>query len=260
MILCVDVGNTNIVCVLYNDKQESVWQCRLPTSDVVHSDILPSIFGEYDIEYCVFSSVVAHIHIVFAKWCKNKKIEFICIKSYLDIGFVMNVDNPETVGIDRLLNLRGAKEKYSQKHTGHILVVDGGTATTYNLLTAGNIFLGGAITTGLNMMRDGLHEYTDALPYVDIILNPHLTGTHTTGAMQSGLFWGYIAQTNGMIEMFKQKYHDITVIGTGGMMNFCKDYVKSLDYYDDNLIIEGLLSVSEKILAESRIIKNNSSK
>ena len=153
------------------------------------------------------------------------------------LAFDMQVQTPETVGLDRLMNLRGARELYD----GALLVVDSGTAVTFDILSSKNAFMGGAIGAGMMMQRDALSDYTDALPKVDITSDISVIGDQTVSALQSGIFWGHIAQIEAMVQRIKAEYSEkLTVIGTGGIMNLCQPHIKGIDHFHSDLILSGL--------------------
>lgn len=228
-ILYIDVGNTDIVC------DDGVSVSRFSGADGV------AFLGTYqNITHIVFSSVVAHISDQIKDYAAQNNIECHHIHHHSQIGFVMDVNMPETVGLDRLVGLAGARKDYD----GALLVVDSGSAVTFDVLSGDNHFQGGAIGAGMMMQRDGLADYTDALPRVTLAGDISVIGKQTDAALQSGIYWGHIAQIEGMILRIKQAYPEaLTVIGTGGIMNLCAKDIKYIDYFAPNLILSGLKAI-----------------
>ncbi|MEM6602692.1 MAG: type III pantothenate kinase [Pseudomonadota bacterium] len=234
--LLIDIGNSTIDYLRCSDGKRFTY--------AHHDQALDEILSQHVHEEIVFCSVVRHLSDRLVALCETQSRTYLHINSYHKIGFGMQVDHPDQVGIDRLVSLKGARQKYK----GNLLVIDAGTATTFDLLDKDDNFLGGAITAGLGMMRDMLYEKTDALPYVALEKPATPIGINTDMAMKSGLYWGYIGLLHMMIRKYKHIFaRDLTVLASGGVMSLLRDELKEdIDGYDDMLIFEGLNYLSCK--------------
>ena len=147
------------------------------------------------------------------------------------------VDTGTQVGPDRLVNTAGAFDR----HGGDLVVVDFGTATTFDVVAEDGAYVGGVIAPGVNLSLEALHQAAAALPHVDISKPQAVIGTNTVACMQSGVFWGYIGLINGLCDRIKGEYdRPMKVVGTGGLAPLFSSGHALFDVIEDDLTMHGL--------------------
>jgi type III pantothenate kinase len=156
-------------------------------------------------------------------------------------GLEVAIDNPKEAGADRLVNAVGALGYPSP--TGRYIVVDFGTATTFDLVEAPNRYLGGAITIGPQTAADALAQRTAKLPRIDLVPPQRAVGKNTLEALRSGLVLGYAALVEGMVRRFKEEAGEALVIATGGFAETLRPICPSFDLVDEDLTLKGLLRI-----------------
>src|SRR6185437_1940850 len=204
MLLVVDAGNTNIVFAV-NDGREwrGTWRIRTEaqrTSDeygvwlcalLAHVGVKPA-----DIAAAVIGAVVPAALYHLRKLCRDWfEVEPLIARSELDWGFAIKVDNPAEVGADRLLNALAGHRIYG----GPLIVIDFGTATTFDVVDGEGAYLGGAIAPGINLSISALHAAAARLPRIGIGRPQAVIGRNTIAAMQSGIYWGYVGLIEGVL-------------------------------------------------------------
>jgi type III pantothenate kinase len=231
MLLAVDIGNTNIVLGLFKkDKLISKHRILSDRSACV------KVAGRPDA--AVISSVVPHLtKIVSADIKKRYRVKPVII-SWRDIRDIrIALKNKGSIGIDRLVNAEAVKKLYGTP----AVVIDFGTATTFCALDKEGRYLGGAITSGLAISRDILHERTAKLPFISIVKPSRAIGRNTLEAMRSGLFYGYVDMVEGMIKRFKEQLGSrARVIATGGLSGIIASGTDKIDVVDTDLTLKGL--------------------
>src|SRR3989339_1216274 len=232
MILTVDVGNTNIVYGLYKGPSlVSSW--RTATSPY----IFPKIMG--NISKVIIASVVPAID---RKLAKDVKKHFHLVPRFItaaDIPLIkVKLSDKKAIGADRVVNALAAYTLYNKP----ALIIDFGTATTFDYVSAKGEYLGGAIAPGITLARDTLHQRTAKLPSVPIAPPKRVVGRSTTEALQSGLVFGYVAMVEGMVWRIKKemKAAKATVIATGGLAKLICKYTPVVDIIDSDLTLKGL--------------------
>jgi type III pantothenate kinase len=154
------------------------------------------------------------------------------------LGIGINVDRPDAVGADRLVNAVAAHERYK----GALIVVDFGTATTFDVVAENGDYEGGVIAPGVNLSAEALHDAAAMLPRVAFHRTQQVIGKDTVPAMQSGMFWGYVGLTEGLIARIKAEYGtSMTVIATGGLASVFHRQISVIDHADPDLTIRGLM-------------------
>jgi len=139
-----------------------------------------------------------------------------------------------------LVNALGAMQTY----TGAMIIIDSGTATTFDVVSGDGVFEGGIIAPGINLSVRALHEAAAQLPRIAIVKPDRVIGKSTVEAMQSGIFWGYIGLIDGLVTQIKKEDpREFTVIGTGGVASLFEGSSTTIDHYDQNLTINGLLEI-----------------
>lgn len=250
MLLAIDVGNTNTVFGLH-DGQSWVAQWRSATdstktaddyavwlTQLCRMDGIP--FG--DLDACIISSVVPQARFNFRNLARRYlDIEPMFIgESSVELGVPIRISRPEQVGADRLVNAVGAHAQ----HKGALIVVDSGTATTFDIVGADGGFEGGIISPGINLSMRALHDAAASLPRIAIQRPPQVIGQDTVSAMQSGIFLGYLDLIDGLIRRIKAEYTEpMTVIGTGGVASLFEGESEEIDIYDPDVTIRGLLEI-----------------
>ena len=159
------------------------------------------------------------------------------------VGAPARIDKPSEAGADRLVNAVGAHLTYP----GDLIVIDSGTATTFDVVAADGAFEGGIIAPGGNLSLQALHEAAAMLPRIAIQKPAHVIGKDTVSNMQSGVFWGYIALIEGLVARIKAEWgRPMTVIGTGGVVSLFEGATDSIDHFDPDLTLRGLLEIHRR--------------
>jgi type III pantothenate kinase len=255
-LLVVDVGNTNIVLGIYRgDELVSSW--RLATARDRTADeygILASqlIGKNYDgtLEGAIVSSVVPPLNSAM-RWMVEKYfgIDPLFVEPGVKTGIAIHVDNPQEVGADRIVNCVAAYERYG----GPTVIVDFGTATTFDLVTADAQYVGGVIAPGLNISAEALFARAARLPRVDIKRPPNVVGTNTVVNMQSGLYYGYLGLVDGILARIREEVSGIKrVIATGGLAELFIEDSQYIDEIVPELTLEGLKIIYDRNRAPRR--------
>ncbi len=234
MLLAIDVGNTSTSFGVFKGiKLVKRWVCK--TTALKTLDLKQYRAYEVDI-----ASVVHDADIVLKKKLPHAK--FITAKGIKSLKITIHGD----VGADRAVNAFAAKELYSCP----AIVVDFGTATTFDVISKDGKYIGGAIVPGIRMAADALHENTSKLPRINILKPKKLIGNSTVEAMRSGVFYGYIALVEGMINRFKSEMKNpksnLSVIATGGFAKFIGKYSQGIDIIDQDLTLKGISLLCQK--------------
>jgi type III pantothenate kinase len=246
MILALDVGNTNITIGLFDGSTLTRnWRLRTvhdQTSDewgILLRNLLS--IGDLrlaDVDGIIISSVVPPLDSTLAAMSRHyfdREPQFVTYKT--DTGLKILYDNPREVGADRIVNSVAAFHRYG----GPCIVVDLGTAITFDAITGNAEYLGGVICPGIGMSVQGLFSRTARLPLVDFREPESLIGSNTVGSMQSGLYYGVIGMIDGIVErMVKQLGPDTKTIATGGQSELIIAGSQHLKHANPDLTLEGL--------------------
>ncbi len=253
MILVIDVGNTNITFGVYADKKLKATfriTTKSPrTSDefgVLLKDML-SIHGieMADIEGTIIASVVSSVmHSLTGSIKRYLGHNPILIGPGVKTGLKVMTENPRGIGADRIVDAVAAYEKYGAP----ILVIDFGTATTYDLVGEGGRFQAGITAPGVRISAEALSDNTDMLPMVEIKKPKSILAQETVSSMQAGIFYGQIGQTEYIIKKVKEEsgYENLKVVATGGLGRIISEETDSIDVYDSFLTLDGLYIIYEK--------------
>jgi type III pantothenate kinase len=195
---------------------------------------------------CIISSVVPQSIFNLRNLSRRYlNVEPLIIGENADLGIDVRIDKPSEAGADRLVNAIGAHIVYP----GPLVVIDSGTATTFDIVAADGGFEGGIIAPGINLSMQALHDAAAKLPRI-AIQRPErnrVVGTDTVTAMQSGVFWGYISLIEGLISKIKaERGEHLTVVATGGVVSLFEDATTMIDHYDPDLTIRGLLEIHRR--------------
>lgn len=256
MLLAVDVGNTNIVFGLYEGSEERAsWRLsttRTRTADEYALALLPLMnmagFKAEDIQYAIVSSVVPQV----ARPLRRLLGEIVDCKTVfvgddIEVPIEVRLANPAEAGADRLVNAFAAHKAYD----GHLIVIDFGTATTFDVVDASGAFCGGVIAPGINLSLDALHQAAAKLPRISIELPKRVIGDSTVAAMQSGVYWGYVAMIEGMVERIRAEYgRPMRTIATGGLAPLFAGATGVIEHVDADLTMAGLIELHRVALLE----------
>ncbi|MCB9678455.1 MAG: type III pantothenate kinase [Alphaproteobacteria bacterium] len=245
MLLVIDVGNTNTVLGLM-DGLEVKRTFRISTTQRTTDELgvlMLQLFqlgglGPDDIQGAICSSVVPSVLFTIQKAVRRYlDVELLVVGRKLKTGIRIRTDNPREVGADRIVNSVAALERWG----GPIIVVDFGTATTFDCVTAKGDYIGGAIAPGFKISEEALFSKTAQLPRVEVAKPPSAIGSNTIHAMQSGLFWGYVGLVDSLAERCRAELApDARVVATGGMSNLLAAESKTIDEVDAWLTLRGL--------------------
>lgn len=250
MLLVIDVGNSNIVFGLFDNKDKLIGQWRMLTHPIKTADeyfiffkLLLASEEKIDlrnIKKCLLSSVVPdasfHIELFIEKYLSIDKL-FIIGRTELDFGIKISVDNPSEVGADRIVNSLAAYHKYK----ADLIVIDFGTATTFDVVTKNGEYIGGVISPGINLSLKALERATAKLPMVEIRKGDKVIGKNTISAIESGIFYGYLGLIEGIIDRIKKEYvGEMIVIATGGLANLFFNNTDSINFLEEDLNIIGM--------------------
>src|SRR5580698_2000970 len=223
MLLAIEQGNTNTLFAVHDGK-DWIAQWRSATHSTRTADEyavwLSQLLGMAGLQFgvfdgCTISTVVPQSIFNLRNLARRYlKVEPLVIGENVDLGIEVRIDKPSEAGADRLVNAIGAHSLYE----GPLLIVDSGTATTFDLVAADGAFEGGAIAPGINLSMQALHNAAARLPRVAIQKPAHVVGKGTVEAMQAGVFWGYVGLIEGLTERIRGEYGEpLTVIATGGV-------------------------------------------
>ncbi len=224
MLLAIDVGNTNTVFAL-NDGTRFLaeWRCNtesVRTADqyfvwlselMRHKGLDPSAITDVVISNTA-PATLFNLRVLCDRYFESRPL--VVGKPDCKLPIDIRVDNPAEVGADRLVNTIAAYDRYG----GELIVVDFGTATTFDVVAHDGAYIGGAIAPGINLSLDALHAAAAHLPRIDVTMPPQVLGRNTVHCMQSGIYWGYVGLIEGIASRIsKERGQDMKVIGTGGL-------------------------------------------
>lgn len=249
LLLAIDVGNTNTVFALYRERralgQWRISTVRERTADEYAAALTQLMalkgFGQQDVAAAVIASVVPQALPPLKSMCQQF---FDCtarvVGENLGVGIQIAVDNPREVGADRLVNAVAAHGRYG----GPLIVVDFGTATTFDVVDRDGRYSGGVIATGINLSLEALHRAAAKLPRIAVERPPSVIGSSTVTAMQSGVYWGYVSMVEGMVMRIKAEFGEpMKVIATGGLAGLFAGATDVIEHVDRDLTMAGLVEL-----------------
>jgi type III pantothenate kinase len=245
-LLAIDIGNTNIVLGVYKGE-DLVAYWRMSTSPHRMPDelavMITSFFANrglsfHEIDDGILSCVVPPLLPVFEEFCERYMgVEPLIVEPGTKTGMRILYDNPQEVGADRIVNAVAAKALYGTP----LIVIDFGTATTFDVISKEGDYLGGAISPGVNVAGEALVQRTAKLPRVELVVPPRAIGRNTVSSMQSGIMYGYISLVEGMVARIKKELGDSSrVIATGGLADHVARHTSAIETVDHNLTLTGL--------------------
>ena len=250
MLLAIDVGNTNTVFGIHDGKDwVNQWRSATDPTKTAddHAAWLWRLADMHDVDMkqingCVISTVVPQAVFNFRNLARrylNVEPMFIGDPN-LKMGIEIRIKRPEQVGADRIVSALGAHRTYP----GNLIVIDSGTATTFDVVAEDGGFEGGIISPGINLSMKALHDAAAQLPRIAIQRPPCVIGQDTVTAMQSGVFWGYIDLIDGLVKRIKEEYgKPMQVVATGGVASLFEGASETIDHYDQDILIRGLLEI-----------------
>lgn len=255
MLLAIDVGNSNIVIGIFDgDTLLGDWRIRTvrKSTEDEFSLKLTGFFSNSGIDIkkitkTIISSVVPPVAGFLNNFCLKYLLHapvFVTAESVKGLMPIL-YNNPSEVGADRIVNSIAAYAKYPES----LIVIDFGTATTFDVISARGEYLGGAISPGIIVASDALFTMTSKLPKVELFEKPTtVIGKDTVESLKSGIIFGYAGLVNGIVEKIKHEMDtNPKVIATGGLSGLMKDTAESIELVEPSLTLEGLLLISKAI-------------
>ena len=252
MLLAIDSGNTNTVFAVFDDDGavKGEWRASTDTNRTadefgVWLTQLMELEGveRSHIKAAIVATVVPATYFSLKTLCRKY---FGCEPLLVggpgvELGLQVRVDHPEEVGADRLVNAVAANERYG----GPMIILDFGTATTFDVVDAEGNYTGGVIAPGINLSLEALHMAAAKLPRVAIGRPKGVVGKGTVTAMQSGIYWGYISMIEGLVARIQEEQGgaDFTVIATGGLASLFAEATDVIHHVDADLTLRGLLAI-----------------
>lgn len=256
MLLAIDIGNTHTVFgVFKGDVLKADWRVSSSTQrteDEVGAQLVQFLQGggiePSAIRSIGISSVVPNLTDIFSHMSqKYFRTSPVIIGSHLNLGFAIRYTDPSAVGADRLCNAVAGFAKYG----GPLIIVDFGTATTYDVIAANGDYLGGVIAAGIETSAADLHRRAAKLPKVELHLPKQLVATDTVASMQAGILYGAIDSLEGMIRRLQQEIQsgekqEARVIATGGFSTFMSRHTRILSATEPTLVLDGVRLIVER--------------
>ncbi|WP_164670640.1 type III pantothenate kinase [Virgibacillus doumboii] len=258
MIFVLDVGNTNTVLGVFKEDK-LIYEWRIKTDRYKTEDefgmLMKSLLDHEgisltDIDGIIISSVVPPIMFALEKMCSKYvgREPLIIGKETVHTYLRMAYPNPKEIGADRIVNAVGAIEEYNAP----LVIIDFGTATTYCYINEKKEYQGGLITPGIHISMEALYSKASKLPKIEIQAPENVIGSSTVEAMQSGVFYGYVGQVDGIVKRMKaDMQQEPKVIATGGLAALISEASETIDHVDKHLTLKGLYLIYQKNINES---------
>jgi len=253
MLLAIDAGNTNTVFAVWDgDTVRAEWRAETSASRTADEYLiwLTQLMAREGIDPkgidgAIIATVVPQALFSLRQLCAK----YFCAHPMVvgerdvDIGIDINLERPDVVGADRLVNAVAAHDKYD----GALIIIDFGTATTFDVVADNGAYDGGIIAPGVNLSLEALHGAAAKLPRIAVERPQAVIGRDTVPAMQSGIYWGYVSLIEGLVTRIKAEYEKpMTVIATGGLANLFRHSVDCIDHVDPDLTVRGLHMIYER--------------
>ena len=242
MLLTADIGNTSITLGLF-EEDALVEEFRLASDKDLSLEeyevLLKSLFKDFKVDGCIISSVVEELNDKFKKAVKNVfKFDPMFLSLDINTGIKIALDNPYEAGADRIANAAGAYVLYNKP----VIVVDFGTATTFDIVNKDGEFIGGVIAPGINSQLKALNKFTSKLPRIDVAISNSAIGHNTADAILSGVIRGSACMIDGLIKQCEKELGKKAVlVATGGYSGLICNYLKRpFDFINPTLTLEGL--------------------
>ncbi|QPH54709.1 type III pantothenate kinase [Pontivivens ytuae] len=251
MLLAIDVGNTNTVFAVHDGKGfVGEWRCSTyhqRTADQYYVWLRQLMefngFNGITIDQVVISSVVPQVvfnlRVLSDRYFNCRPL--VVGKADCDLPVDVRVDEGTVVGADRLVNTVAGHDRFG----GDLIIVDFGTATTFDVVDTDGAYVGGVIAPGVNLSLKALHEAAAALPHVDVTKPQRVVGTNTVDCMQSGVFWGYVGLVEGICKRIRgERDRPMKVVATGGLSTLFNQGTDVIDHIDTELTMHGLVLIN----------------
>lgn len=256
MLLAIDVGNTHtVVGVFEGTRLVADWRMTSVarrTSDehwlAIKSFCSGADISTARIKTVGISSVVPDLTDVFETMARTHlKVEPVTVSAFLDLGIKVHYKDPSTVGADRLCNAVAGFRKYG----GPLIVIDFGTATTYDVLSQDGDYLGGVIALGLESSASELHRRAAMLPKIELKFPDRVIGRETASSMQAGTMFGAVDAVEGMVRRIQRELGTTArVIATGGLAGTVSQYTEVIEACEPSLVLEGIRLIVERVRAK----------
>jgi len=250
MLLVIDSGNTNTVFAVYDgDERRGEWRAatdakRTADEYAVWLTQLMAIDGLAlgDVTAVIIATVVPgtlfNLKLLCRKYFHTEPM--VVGDANCEIGVSILVDEPDEVGADRLVNAAAAHQRYG----GPLIVIDFGTATTFDIVDGDGSYYGGVIAPGINLSLDALHMAAAKLPRVAVQRPDRVIGKSTIPAMMSGIYWGYVGLIEGLLARIQAEFgSSMTVIATGGLAPLFAEATEAIHHFDADLTLRGLVQI-----------------
>lgn len=265
MLLVLDVGNSNTVLGVYKTDENGLagqsdlqadWRVTSTRTQTVdeYGVLFRNLFAMKSIDPSairgiIISSVVPPMDSTLRTVCERYfGVKPMFIEPGVKTGMPVHYDNPAEVGADRIVNGVAAFERYG----GPCIIVDFGTATTFDAVSAKGEYLGGVIAPGIGISAEALFMRTARLPRVDIRKTAKVIGTNTVGSMQSGLYYGYVGLVDGILERVLDELGKAKVVATGGLASLIGRGSKYISEIDEMLTLDGLRIIWDRNMAQAK--------
>ena len=250
MVLVCDIGNTNIVIGIYNDTWEHIWRIEtdknhtaLHYSMLINEYLWEAGINPYEISFKSLSTVVPELKETFSEILQFlSPSPVVTVDKSIYNALPLKIVNPNEIGTDIVSNCLAAKSKFS----GHILIIDFGTALTFTVMDPDGEILGVNIAPGIKIAIENLMSRTSQLPVVDIVFPENPLGTNTVEAIQNGVLIGYMGMIKHMISVVGN-YLNIRplTVATGGLSSILYPYIQEIDHIEPHLTLDGLRIAGE---------------
>jgi type III pantothenate kinase len=253
-LLVIKIGNSNITCGVF-ERALLIARWRMHTETEKTADEYALLLADF-FAHAAFASVawrgaaivsvVPPLTATFQAVCRRLlQRDPLIVSAQLDLGMPIRYDPPRALGADRLVECLAAKAKYGAP----VLVIDFGTATTFNAVNRAGEFAGGAIAPGLHLAADALARATAQLPRIALALPPRALATNTVHGIQSGILFGYLGMIEGMVARLRAELSEPTarVVATGGLAPMLAPHTRVIEIVDRDLILDGLKIIFDQV-------------
>lgn len=257
ILMAIDIGNTQVVAGLYRNGE---WIANWRMSSIVQRTedenwlILKSLCEDQGIDWrqisgVALSSVVPNVTPTFQHMAaKYLKIEPVIVTASLSLGIQILYDNPLAVGADRLCNAVAGYARWG----GPLIILDFGTATTFDVISARGEYLGGIIAPGVQTAATVLHQAASLLPRVELKFPPKIIASNTETSIQAGLMFGTIDMVNGLIRRIKAEFAtEVRTVATGGLARMIVPRLESVQFLEPMLTLDGLIIIYNRVIKKS---------
>ena len=250
MLLTIDCGNTNVVFAVYDaNKQCAAWRCgNYPKRTADEYAVWLSQLFELEglsidqIDGAIVASVVPETKINLVELCCQQfgGEPMLVDDPSINLGLSVKIERPDHVGDDRLANAVSAYVRFG----GPLIIIDFGTATTFDVIDDEGSYLGGVIAPGINLSVEALHQAAAQLPRISVGRPSSVIGKATVPAMQSGIYWGYVGLLEGLIDRIGKEYGtSLKAVATGGLASLFFDATSAITAVDSNMTTRGLAEI-----------------